>query len=116
MSHSTHSQKNFVQLQRDKQVLKFSTVRFHLPDIQHGVVCVADIQQPLFICDWDRLSLEDVVEEFRGIIDQNGELVHTGDFVKLTHHHSVKVSSTDYEEVTLPLSLYLVLKSFFITR
>ena len=41
---------------------------------------------------WDQLKLDDVVHEFRGVMSQQKELVHRGDFVKLcsTQHGEVQ--------------------------
>jgi hypothetical protein len=67
----------------------FSAVNLDLPDADSGVVTIAGLalQHPSFVTHWDNLKLDDKVNVFRGVIGQDRELVHVGDFVKLTAHH-----------------------------
>ena len=44
-------------------------------------------QQPSMTVHLDHLNLTDIVKQFCGVIGQNGELVHDGDFVELNSPH-----------------------------
>ena len=83
---------NFVN-QKVPQAIPFSAVTLDLPDVQGGVVTVTNLslQQPPFDIHWSNLKHDDLVHVFHGVIGQNRELVHTGDFVMLTsvHHEEV---------------------------
>ncbi len=72
-----------------KRVVLFSVMNVDLPDAQSGVVTIAGLalQHSSFVARWDHLKLDDEVHVFRGVIGQDRELVHVGDFVKLTSHH-----------------------------
>lgn len=67
-------------------------MKLNLLDADNGTVCMANLRlQRSFIVQWANLSLDGMVQEFRAVIGENGELVHCGDFVKL--------SSAQYEGV-----------------
>lgn len=64
-------------------VAQFSTMQLNLPDAKGIILEDLPVQQPPFTVHWDHLSLDDTIQEFRGVIGQDGELVHVGDFVML---------------------------------
>ncbi|SMN01279.1 hypothetical protein SPONL_1900 [uncultured Candidatus Thioglobus sp.] len=76
----------YVVKQKVLKATPFSAVKLDLPDAQGGVVTVGNLslQQPPFVIHWSQLKHDDLVHAFHGVIGQNRELVHTGDFVKLT--------------------------------
>ena len=76
-----------------KQSVHLSAVQLNLPDAGGETVCMANFhcQQSPFTIHWDQFNLDDLVQEFHAVIGQDRELIHIGDFVKL--------SSTHYEEV-----------------
>lgn len=49
-------------------------------------------KQPSFTVHLDHLNSTSMVKWFCGVIGQNGELVHDGDFVKLNSHYKVGIT------------------------
>jgi len=61
-----------------------------LPDAKGVPMGHLSSQQQPFLLHYHDLDSEDEVEVFRCVIGQNGKLIHSGDFVKLSsNHHEV---------------------------
>ena len=72
----------------NRPAVPFSSLSLMLPDVQR--VCLSSLQSPPFTLHFDNIQPQDVVEEFGGVIAQNGRLVHTDEFVELhSSHHEV---------------------------
>lgn len=78
-------------MQDMKKSVQFYAVQFELPDAQGVALGDLPLVQPPFILHLDHLCLSDEIKKFQGVIGQDRELIHTGDFVLL--------SSVHYEEV-----------------
>ena len=68
-------------MQRVKQALEISAMLLELPGIEGTTL--QDLPLP-FEVRLDPLHSRSVIQEFQGVITQNGQLVHRGDYVKLT--------------------------------
>lgn len=54
------------------------------------------IQRPPFTVHLDYLNPTDIIKEFYGVIGQDGELIHAGDYVELrSAHHEVCTAKCD---------------------
>lgn len=63
-----------------------------LPDAQGVSLRHLESQQPPFTLHFDHIQSDDVIREFLGFVGQDGELVHTGDYVELSlAHHEVRM-------------------------
>lgn len=63
--------------------LQFSAVELNLT--QKVLICDLHLQQSQYAVHWDHLSLDEVIQEFHGVvIGQDGNLIHAGDFVMLS--------------------------------
>ena len=61
-----------------------------LPDAQGFFLGDLQFQQPPFTLHFDHIQPDDAIGEFHGVIGQDGEIVHTGDYVELSSaHHEV---------------------------
>ena len=75
-----------------KKVKQFSALALNLPDAPNRTVCIGDPDSHLFATHWDHVRLDENIHEFLGVIGQDKELVHAGDFLELTFAHYEEVS------------------------
>ena len=62
------------------KVNKFSALVLNFPDT---TVCIGNLDLHVYTACWD-VCLDEEVCEFHGVIGQDKQLIHTGDFVELT--------------------------------
>ena len=79
-------------MQEGKKTLKLSDVKLDLPEAEGVPLEELQLQQPPFELHFHHLDFQDTVKEFRGVIGQDGALIHIGDFVKLSFPYN-EVSS-----------------------
>lgn len=64
-----------------------STFVLNLPDAQDIPLGDLPIQQPPFTVHIECLHHDDLVHEFHGVIGKDGDLVQSGNYVKLSSSH-----------------------------
>ena len=70
---------------------------------------MSDLQQP-FDVHHDGVDMEDQVEVFRSVIGQNQQMIHNGDYVKLTsEHYEVGIAIFYVVHVAIATSLHLLI-------
>ena len=65
----------------------FCTLGLMLPDAQGVSLGDLPFQQPPFTLHFGHIQPHDMIEEFRGVIGQDGELIHTNEYVELRSAH-----------------------------
>lgn len=58
-----------------------------IPDARGVSVGDLPLQQPPFAVHFDHVQPHEAVDEFHGVIGQDGELTHKDDYVELSSHH-----------------------------
>ncbi len=71
-------------IQRGKHgAMKFSSIRLNLPEAEGVSLSDLHTRQPHFSVHLEHLLPDDTIEEYFGMIGQEGEFIHTGDYIKL---------------------------------
>lgn len=76
--------------------IRFSALQLKLPDAPGTAIGELAAHQPPFTVYWDHIDLDDFILEFRGVVGQNGSLVHVGDFVMLSSVHTEQVTAKTF--------------------
>lgn len=93
--------------------LNASSLELMLPDAPNNSLGDLQLQQPQhFIIHLDHVQPHEPIEEFRGVIGQNGELIHKNDYVELSSCY-YQVSTIMHLTPRIQYQMFLTVMSCF---